>query len=144
MLTRHGNWQSLLQKHLESRRNEPFAWGTNDCSIFVADAILAHTGVDIAAEFRGKYTDAASAKEVIHTITGGFTVEDAAVFVAKQHGMKELPSVLYAQRGDMVILDTELGPAVGIVHLSGQHAIFTAQDGLHKVAVSKTRRAWRV
>jgi hypothetical protein len=144
MLTRHGNWQSLLQKHLESQRDLPFVWSEHDCSMFVADVILAHTGVDIAAEFRGKYTDAASAKEVIHTVTGGSTVEDAAAYVAKQHGMKELTSVLYAQRGDMVILDTEEGPAVGIVHLNGQHAVFVAQDGLHKVEVTKCRRAWRV
>lgn len=36
----------------DARRSVPFAWGSNDCRLFAADAVQAMTGVDHAAELR--------------------------------------------------------------------------------------------
>ena len=144
MLKRHEDWQTRLHTHITECSRTPFEWGKHDCALFVADAILAHTGVDVAADFRGKYSDEKGAMATIAKVTGGKTVEDAAVYAANKHGLKELPSVLFAQRGDMVIFDGAEGPAVGIVCLNGREALFVGPAGLRKVKVAKCRRAWRI
>ena len=42
---------------IAERRLMPFARGTNDCCMFAADAVLAMTGRDLAADWRGTYSD---------------------------------------------------------------------------------------
>jgi len=74
-------------------------WGTNDCALFAANAILAITGTDIASDFRGKYSDEAGAFALIKSVTGGTTVADAAAWCAAKHGLVELAHPLQAQRG---------------------------------------------
>lgn len=143
-LIRKHDWQSQFHKFLDARAAQPFAWGSNDCCLFTADAIEAITGTDLAADFRGKYTDQASAMAAIKTIAGGSTPEDAAVYVAKQHQLIELPSAKFAQRGDMVVLDSDGGTAVGIVYLNGLDSIFVGPDGLRRVKTAQCRRAWRI
>lgn len=49
-------WQIALRKYIGEVRSLPVRPGTHDCALFVAGAIAAVTGVDLAAEFRGKYT----------------------------------------------------------------------------------------
>ena len=65
---------------LEQRARRPFAWGVNDCALFAADGIRAITGVDIAADFRGKYSDEAGAMAAVKEVAGGSTVADAAAY----------------------------------------------------------------
>ena len=38
---RHPDWPSRLVDFIESRRNSPFVWGSNDCLCFAADALIA-------------------------------------------------------------------------------------------------------
>lgn len=52
------------------RLREPFAWGGNDCCLFAADDVLALTGVDHAAGWRGTYSDARSAARVLAELGG--------------------------------------------------------------------------
>jgi hypothetical protein len=84
------------------------------------------------------------ATKIIRKVTGGATVEHVAEHVTKQHDIPELPSVLFAQRGDIVLFDGAEGPALGVVHLSGKHALFVGEGGLQKVEIKKCRRAWRL
>lgn len=143
-LIRKPEWQQLLHEFLLTRRKQPFAWGTNDCALFAADAIQSFTGVDPAADFRDRYTDESGALALIKTVTGGTTVEDAAVYVAKQHGLVEWKTVLSAQRGDLVIYQGSEGLAAGVVHLNGIHALFVTPTGLHKIPLRQCKRAWKV
>jgi len=39
------DWPARLDAYLRSRRDLPFAWGTNDCGMFAAGAVEAMTGV---------------------------------------------------------------------------------------------------
>ena len=141
---------------LLERAQMPFAWGKHDCALFAADGIQAITGTDIAAAFRGKYTDEASAMKVIKEITRGSTVGDAAAWCAEQFGLKEwthaaaapgsapVAAPRYAQRGDLVVFNAPAGGLVaGLVHLSGQ-IVAVGEKGLYNFPISKAVRAWRI
>jgi hypothetical protein len=105
-------------------------------------------GVDIAADFRGKYTDKISAFKAIRAITGGTTVADAAAWCAGKHGLVELDFPKKAQRGDLVIMrqtavDVEDQLIAGVVHPSG-HLVSVAESGAVRLPITNIVRAWRV
>jgi hypothetical protein len=143
-IKRKQEWPELLHEYIDSNVSTPFAYGVHDCCLFVADAVQAITDVDLAVDYRGKYTDLKSSLHVIKDVTGGSTVEDVIVHAAQQSELTECPSVLYAQRGDVVLLDHDETLALGIVHLDGVHALFVSESGLHKLPVKQCRRAWRI
>jgi hypothetical protein len=143
-LKRQKHWETrAYHKFLISRAKTPFAWGANDCALFAADGIQAITGVDIAADFRGKYADEASALALIKSVCGGATVADAAVYCAKQHGLAEWQHPLCARRGDLVVFTAPTGSLVaGLVHLSGRHIVAVGEQGLYRFSISKVLRSW--
>jgi hypothetical protein len=143
-LKRKHSWPEDLHKFLHEHADKPFTWGSHDCALFVCNWIENATGVDVAAEFRGQYKTKLGAAKIIRKVTGGESVEHVAEHVTKQHGIPELPSPLFAQRGDVVLFDGAEGPALGIVHLTGKHAIFAGEGGLQKIELNKCRRAWRL
>jgi hypothetical protein len=63
--TRISNWPSFLHAFVDVRRDVPFAYGTNDCCTFAADAVQLIYGVDPMADLRGTYATAREAKEAI-------------------------------------------------------------------------------
>ena len=142
-MRRTPDWQHKLHDFLVARAKEPFAWGSNDCALFAADAIQAITGEDLAAEFRG-YKDEEGATAAVKSVANGTTVEDAVVYIAKKHNLQERKSILFAQRGDLVIYQGTEGLAAGVVHLSGTHALFVSPTGLHKIRLRYCKRAWKV
>lgn len=129
---------------LAERAAMPFAWGTNDCALFAADGIQAITGVDIADDFRGKYSDEVGAWKTVRNLTGGSTVADAAAYCAVKHGLAELEHPLMAQRGDLVVFENEGGLIAGLVHLSGRHVVSVSEAGLVRFPVTAIARAWHV
>ena len=54
-----------LPEILERYRNAPFEWGECDCCLFAADVVRDLTGVDYAAEFRGRYSTKIGAARLI-------------------------------------------------------------------------------
>lgn len=150
MLTRVAHWDTGALNHfLLSRAFTPFAWGAHDCALFAADGVEAMTGVDIAAEFRGKYSSEDGAVEVIREVCGlsaGVTptVADAAAHCAELHGLVELEHPLKAQRGDLVVLEESDRMIAGLVHLSGRHIVAAGERGLKRLPISLVHRAWRV
>lgn len=146
----HEHWREVhFDAHLNAIARKPFAWGEHDCCLFAADAIQSFTGIDIAADFRGKYTDKLSAFKAIRAITGGNTVADAAAWCAAKHGLVELQHPLCAQRGDLVVLrqsaaDTADQLIAGVVHLSGAHLVSVSESGAVRLPITNVVRAWRV
>ena len=122
----------------------PFIWGVRDCALFAASGIEAVTGVDIAEDFRGKYTDEASAFALIKTLTGGTTVEDATVYCTTKHGLVEWEHPLMAQRGDLVVLEESGRIIAGLVHLNGRQIACQGAVGMHLVPITQLKRAWHV
>lgn len=151
-LKRCHTWMTReLHHYLTDAANQPFVWGTHDCCLFAANAIQAMTGVDIADDFRGKYTDQASAFTLIHSVTGGSTVEDAATYCANKHGLLEwtrangTPLPLMAKRGDLVVASNDAGEVIaGIVDLSGRYVAAVNETGYAQLPLSSIKRAWHV
>lgn len=144
-LTRTEHWATReLHTFLLDRARVPFAWGSNDCCLFPADAIESFTGVDLAADFRGKYTDLVTAFAAIKSVANGDTVGDAAAYCAEKHGLKEWPFALQAKRGDLVVIDQPGGLIAGVVHLNGRHVITVSETGLVRLPITAAKRAWAV
>lgn len=142
-LTRSEDWTLKLRLYLEAQREVPFAWATNDCCTGATGWIKLATGVDVYAEFAGKYTDEASAMRAVKDIAGGVGVEAAAVYITAKFGMGEIP-VTHAQRGDVVLFDGELGAMLGIVNLHAVYSVFPGETGLRRIKTLSARRAWKV
>src|SRR5690348_8666382 len=100
---RKENWDLALHEFFSERAGHPFIHGVNDCGTFVADAVKAATGTDIAEAFRGKYKTELGSMKALKQVTGGNTVEHAIEYASSQHALEELPSVYYAHRGDIVL-----------------------------------------
>jgi len=93
------DWQLRLAEFMGSRFAMPFNWGTNDCCLFAADAVLAMTGIDHAASLRGTYTTALGAQRI---------VDDAGGMLALTEGMLGgAMSPLLAGVGDVVLVKNE-------------------------------------
>ena len=142
-LRRKEHWETrAFDAFLRARAALAFKWGANDCALFVADGIEAITGVDIAIDFRGRYSDEAGAFRAIAEIAGGHTVADAAAWCAAKCGLDECGSPLMAQRGDLVVAESGDNLIAGLVHLSGRHVVAVGEDGLYRLPLSAVRRAW--
>jgi hypothetical protein len=144
-LKRTTHWATReLHDFFLARATQPFAWGSNDCCLFPADAIRAMTGVDLAEDFRGKYSDEASAFALIKEVTGGETVADAAAWCAQKHELPEWHLPLFAQRGDLVVVRDSGRLIAGIVGLTGRGAISVGEEGLKRLPLSAVVRAWKI
>src|SRR5690606_24088577 len=95
-------WEIAFFELIRDARTRPFAWGDHDCCLFAADVIRALTGVDVAADLRGRYSTAIGAKRVITREGGSLDALAEARFPAL--GITELPAAAYAQRGDILRL----------------------------------------
>ena len=138
-MQRYPDWPERLKAAIEDARDEPFAWGTNDCALFACNVIRDITGVDFADEFRGRYDDRRGAIRVLNEIAG-LGLEALADHLADREGIAEVP-VAFAQRGDVVLMDTATGPALGIC-IGGEVATPQENAGLAFVPVATARRAW--
>lgn len=54
-MTRLSFWRPALAEYVNGCMSKPFAWGEHDCALFAAGAVLAMTGEDMAAPYRGHY-----------------------------------------------------------------------------------------
>lgn len=142
-MKRHSDWEKRLDSFCRARRSVPFAWGVNDCALFVADAIESFTGIDLAHECRGRYDSKESAAALLNELCGG-DLEKYADRMGFEHGLLEVGLKL-ARRGDMVLLWQPAGCSLGIVSLDGMNALLMHEErGLIRVPVAACRRAWRV
>jgi hypothetical protein len=136
------DWEQKLDRFVAERAQSPFVWGRHDCCIFACDAVLIMTDVDLAADFRDKYSSASGALRMLKAYGG--TVEMLAEEIADQFCIFEVP-VLYAQRGDVVLLPSNNdGPALGIVSLDGWNCLGAGPEGLVKVPLNQCLKAWRI
>ncbi|MFQ5783616.1 MAG: hypothetical protein ACE5H8_02180 [Alphaproteobacteria bacterium] len=136
-MKRRVDWPERLARTVRAAQGRRFAWGGHDCALFVCDCILAMTGCDPAARFRGRYRTARGAARALRRIAGVATLDALATRL-----LGAPVPVATAKRGDIVLLDTDDGPALGVV--IGARAAFTSPRGLAFVPVSAPRRAWRV
>lgn len=134
-MQRRADWEKRLYEFIESRRDMPFAWGTNDCACFAADWVLEATGVDLMTEWRGKYKSAEEVRKFLQPRSLASIVDS-----------KLIPCpVLSASRGDIGMVDRTTrreGPALCIV--DSLCVVGPGENGLVSYPRSVLIKAWRV
>lgn len=140
MITRRENWPDLLPAFIDRKRQERFAWGSNDCCLFAADWIQEATGVDPAAELRGTYSTGLGGLRLINEHGGMVGIMR---HFAEPLGFCEIAAGA-ASRGDIIIRDCGLGDTAGIV--IGASAAFVSKDGLIFANVNDdpSARFWKI
>lgn len=134
-MIRYPDWEVRLAAYLEPLREEPFAWGRHDCCIFAAGAVLAMTGTDAMAEFRGRYSTKRGSAVALGRHGKGSL---AATLDAKFEGIP----VGHAHRGDIVMADGTLG--IGMGAFSIHVGAVGERQGLIRKSRSEWTRAWCV
>jgi hypothetical protein len=137
-LYRKQNWHNGLFELIRSRRDAPFEWGKNDCTLFAADCVEAITGVDLAADYRDKYSSEVGAYKLLKKEFEG----DIGRAVERFLGEGIPP--LRARRGDIVLIDSgrPLSPALAMCE--GRYVVAPGPHGLAFQELSKALKAWRI
>lgn len=125
------DWESRLAAYLDAICDMPHVYGQHDCALHGANAVLAQTGVDHGAPFRGRYTTEIGAARALRKHGAG-TIE--ATFDA--HLSAVAPAL--AQRGDLVMAQGAIGVCIG------GEAIFAGEAGHARIGRAEWTRAWRV
>lgn len=131
---RYENWPNLLEAYIDSKRNEPFKWGTNDCALFAKGAIEAVLVESSTSDLVIRYRSATGAMKwlVDHE------ADDLWDYMDKH--FERIP-VKMAQRGDLIghiTTDKSLG-----VCLNGMFAT-PSDNGLMFVSMDDAVTAWRI
>ena len=143
MLTRLPDWPSRLEAYLAKNQLRSFRYGLWDCALFVADAIEAMTGTDIAACYRDRYRTRSKARRVAASLGGKTSVQAIAESVTQAHGMPEVP-VLQASRGDLALIRRPRDYSFGLVALNGTELLIALKVGFGAIPLGRACRAWRV
>ena len=129
-------WEKRLMAEVRAAEKKQFQWGVFDCALFAADCVMAITGDDLAAEFRGQYTTAKGSLKALKMYGAG----DLESTATQQLG-DSIDSQL-AQRGDVVMVDADQGPALAIC--IGSVALAPAEKGLIAVPFNQWLKVWQV
>ena len=133
---RKKDWSEKLVNYLLDNLDTPFEWGTFDCCLFAANAVREMTGKDFAAPFRDKCTtEKGAAKALIKYGQGDIKSTLNAIFGPLKPRLK-------AGRGDLVLVETDTGDALGVV-ASGKIWVATF-DGLATIPLERALGCWSV
>jgi hypothetical protein len=126
-----------LAVHCRVGASTAFGWGRMDCTIWVADWVLARTGRDAMAEWRGRYRTAIGHARLLRH-------EPAGLISAASRGLAavgaEAIDPAAARSGDVGIIETVKGPAMALRGQLGWLA--KTGDGLWRCPGAI--RAWRI
>lgn len=131
--TRPDTARAALDALVSARMRTPFAWGVHDCCLWAADAVLAQTGVDPAAAYRGQYTTALEAARLVERL-GGLRA------IGAQAGPEIAP--LAAQVGDVGLVSDGERALLGVC--AGGCWLAPTAAGLGALPLSAAAVAWRV
>lgn len=93
-----------FRTYLAEQNSKAFRFGEDDCMLFIAGVLLALTGVDVAKDIRGTYSDEASAIIALHALTGKTGFCEGVGAILGEHGLREgineeVPSVCIVSVG---------------------------------------------
>ena len=127
------NWLKEVSTYISSCKNTSFEWGRFDCCLFAADCCQLVSARDPAALYRGRYTTELGAKRVLASEHGSLAAAFGALY-------SEVPPAM-AQRGDVVLFESDLGLTAGVQWVDGVWAV-----GLNGVVfvTPDVLKAWRV
>ena len=125
-----------LEQHLNNLAREPFAWGTRDCALVVADWIAARRGVDPAAGWRGRY---ASEAECSGLLRAAGHLPRIFARLAREHGIARTTA---PRPGDVAVVRIGAMWFGAVMTPTGRWAV-KAGDGLSS-GKARVVAAWRV
>lgn len=115
----HG-WRGRLFAYLAEAQRRPFEYGVHDCTLFACGAVEAITGVDLGAEYRGKYTSYAGGLALLRK-NGLMDHVDMAASLFERISPAE------TVMGDVVVVRSENGSSLGVVQGSGKAFVLTLE-----------------
>jgi hypothetical protein len=132
---RHDNWERALSCYLTECSNTAFAWGEHDCCLFAANTVLAMTGTDFAAPFRGKYSTALGSVRALKRYGSG-DLHSTLIDVLGS----PVPNLL-AKRGDVALVEIDGQLSAGI-HYNSVWCVGDA--GLVSVLPTRVISSWSI
>lgn len=133
---RRPDWRRRLGETLAAAADRPFVFGALDCCLFAADCVIAQTGFDPVAEFRGRYTTARGAARILRR--AGFANFEALFDV-------RFPATQVLGVGDLALIpEGGDGPAMAVVVPPSLIACFDMSDGLITLPLAAASKGWRV
>lgn len=120
-----------LEAYVERTRRDPFVWGKQDCALWVAGAVEAMTGRDLAEPFRGRYKTKAEGIAIAETF--GF-VDHVDVFRQMLDPVPPGNALL----GDVIVI-----PPATIGIAQGRAAWAMTERGLALVPIENATEAFR-
>ena len=135
------DWIGRFDRLIEAGRDRPFEWGKWDCCLFVADAILAVTGLDLANGLRLQYSSLREARWLLRARYGSSSIEKSVATLFFRAGFPQSAPGL-AQRGDPVMARQGRDFQIGVIGLNGSVVINSETKGLVRLPRSLVTRAW--
>lgn len=118
-----------LSRFLNRKAAIPFAWGQNDCLLWLADWIAERHDIDTAEGLRGNYSTMLQAARIVRSAGG--MVE----LVERRVGAASIPRAACGARGDIAVVSVggeggeHFGNLAGAILLGGSVAMLS-QAGL--------------
>ncbi len=131
------DWPARLDRFLAERRDRPFAWGGNDCCLFVLDWIAEATGTR-PFDPRGQYHDQAEAAALLRK---HWNTDDLTLVATDLLG-QPLATPLLAGRGDVLAFQRDKGVWLGLC--VGSQGVAVGRRGLVTLPLSLAIYGWRV
>lgn len=129
-------WRAALYAEIARHKAEPFCYGERDCALFLANCILAMTGVDPAAAYRGRYTTLDDGIALLRADGHDDHIALAAALLPTIH-------VSRAHVGDGAVVPADAdGFALGVV--TGAEIAVAHPRGLGFVPLTAAIRAFRI
>lgn len=128
-------WKQDLRAYLAEQGDKPFAYGAADCGAFAGGAVEAMTGENPHTKVAGKYKTMKGALRALKRAGH----EDHVAYAASM--LTEIDP-LFASFGDIAVVDSPEGPALGVV--VGAHIEVRAPHGRGLVPLTDAVRAFRV
>ncbi|NTT86928.1 DUF6950 family protein [Tabrizicola fusiformis] len=132
---RKADWKACLTDYVAGLAQRPFEPGLNDCALFAAGAVAAMTGSDPAHGWRGRYRTLRGGLRLLRK--QGYT--DQIAYAASL--LPEIP-VAFAAPGDLAVVNSPAGPALGVVQGEGVYVLTPV--GLGLLPLLSATRAFRV
>lgn len=129
------DWKARLVAYLAEVPGRPKAYGLFDCALFTFGGVAAMTGRDLAAPYRGRYATLPQGIALLRR--DGF--QDHVALVAANFA-EILPA--FAQAGDVAVIASADGPALGLVH--GEYIYALSPERMVLVPFLDADRAFRV
>jgi len=134
---RKEDWRRRLGDYVRQVRAIQYAFGTQDCWLFVAGAVDAMTGIDHGARHRGRYKTARGALGIMRRAGAADMAEFAGLHF-------EPVAPVAAQIGDVMAIPTDdaFGFSLGI--LNGERVLVVTPTGIDSRDRAEATRAFKV